>query len=228
MKPAVAGPRPGRRRRAGRAESRAFRDPFALLRAGSADCLSNVPPPKPNYTPYCRSGTAESRRCGNVYGRLEIADCRKTRLPSLQFPAAPFRPEVLAEPLIDERSDVGVSFPGVLSNCLGNLRLQINRDVELNIGAEKLPALALRKVIFFLHGQVSSYWLVSLLFAFRAEMIRILHSPAEISENVWMTTRALPRLSFPMLTHRSSCSLALHQRWKRPMGPEKLLRRDQS
>src|SRR5208283_1875006 len=90
---------------------------------------------------------------------------------------------------------------------LGDVRLQVNGDAEFGVGTVKLPALALGKIIVSLHCWVSSYSRVSGLFAFRAEMMRIRHSSAETSKNVWIRIRTLPRRSFPMLTHRSSSSL---------------------
>jgi hypothetical protein len=89
------------------------------------------------------------------------------KLPRLCLGSLPV-PKVFAQPLIDEGSDAGVSLPGVLSNGVGYLRLQINGNIQFGIRAEKLPALTLGKIILFLHDWVSSYCLVSRLSALRA------------------------------------------------------------
>jgi hypothetical protein len=91
---------------------------------------------------YCGSFNQESRR---------LSEMRSTALPAM-----PLRAEVFAQPLIDESSDIRISFPGVFSNCCGDLRLQVNGDVQFDIGTQKLPAFTPRKIVFLLHRGSSS------------------------------------------------------------------------
>src|SRR6266566_732528 len=73
-------------------------------------------------------------------------------LPSLEPACLLLRPDAFAEPLIYDLPHVCVSFPGVLSNCLRNLRVQVNGDIQFRVGTEESAAFTLRKVIFPLHA----------------------------------------------------------------------------
>ena len=101
---------------------------------------------------------------------------------------------------------------------LGNVRFQIDGDIQFYIGPEELSPLSLREIIFLLHGSVSSYCRVSLFVGLLADIMRILHSSAEISASVWTRTRRCPCLSLPRVTHRSSCSLCSSSRIETASG----------
>lgn len=145
----------------------------------------------------------------------------KCLLSRFQFALPVYQPDVSVKPLVDERRNARVPFPGVFSNCLGNLWLQINRQVQFGVRAEELPSFAFREVILFFHDCVSRYCWVSLLLALRAEMIRTLHSSSVTSENVWMRSRTLPCLSCPMVTQRSSPSLCFSSKIEIANGSRK-------
>jgi len=146
---------------------------------------------------------------------------RPLSLPGLSLARLAPRPNVLAQPLIDDCSNAGVRSPGALSDHLGNVWLQVNRDIQFDTRSVELAAFALRQIIFLLHRVVFSYCLASRLVAFRAEIIRIFDSSAEASENVWTMARTLPWLSRPMVTHLSSASLCSWSKTDRAKGSRK-------